>query len=103
MGVQGMIGTEYHLFPWLSFNVGVQYSSFGYRPESATVTEYKYRGEDKLDELTTSEKEFIFSDSYSSEDNEDEDSPTVMQKLTYTFSNISIRVGARFNILKKEK
>ncbi|NOX85514.1 MAG: hypothetical protein GXO86_06065 [Chlorobi bacterium] len=102
-GIQGMIGGEYHLFDWLSFNVGLQYNSLGYRPESARVTEYKYRGEDKLDELTISEKEWIFSDSYSSKTNNNKNTPTIMDAVTYTFSNIAIHIGARFHIIKKRK
>jgi len=102
LGIQGAIGVEYQLDSWIVLNVGIQYNAFGHRPESATMTEYKYRGEDKLNSLTISEKEFIFSDSYMSADNASEDKPTVMERLTYTYSSMAIRFGVQIIIPNKK-
>ena len=98
IGIQGMIGIDYRLFSWAVINTGVQYSSYGYRPASASFTKYEYRGKDELDDLPVSEKEFIYADSYTSADNDSENKPTVLPSTTYTFNNISIHFGIQFFI-----
>jgi len=65
------------------------------------MTAYKYRGEDRLDNLTISETEFLFSDSYLSTENDSEDKLTVSERYTYTYSSIAIRFGVQFIISKK--
>lgn len=102
LGIQGAIGVEYQLGSLIALNLGIQYNAFGYRPESASTTEYKYRGEDMLNNLTISEKEFIFSDSYMSADNDSEDMPTVKASEIFTYSSFAIRFGVQIIVPNKK-
>jgi opacity protein-like surface antigen len=74
--------------------------SMSYAPQKGKMVEATVGGQDVLENLSTSEKEVEFVDSYfiSNVSNEDRNSPTKDLKQYLPFSNVGLRAGVRINL-----
>jgi len=96
LGFAGALGADF----MLSDNIGL-FAEMGvitqsYAPKKGEITKYTVNGEDKLDEMTTSEREIEFLDSYTyTSGSDDDDSPTKTLKMYFPFSSVGVNVGVR--------
>lgn len=91
-GLQVSVAEDVRIFAECS------YSAVRYVPLAGEYTEYKYRGDDELGELTTSERYHEYVDEYDTRDNESENAPTQSLKRSYSFSKLSFLAGIRINL-----
>jgi len=66
-----------------------------YSPTSSEIIEYRYRGEDRLDELSVNEREFVYVDEYDDQDNQDPDSPSYNLKEHYHLDHMAFSLGLK--------
>ena len=99
LGYTVSVGFEIILAKDLKFFSECSYTAIRYIPTSGEYTEYKYRGKDMLNTLTINERYIEFEDTYYSTENESETSPAKLLKNAYSFSNISLSVGIRLNLI----
>ena len=83
----------------VSFNFGASLVSSNYNPAKGNYTEYTVNGVDAMSTLKTSEKEFVFYDSYNSTIDYNQpivanySSPTAMQAIRFPFSSAGLTFG----------
>lgn len=99
LGYTAGAGFEIILAKDIRFYCELNYSSINVVPQSGKYTMYEYRGNDMMDLLSTSEIEYEYVDEYSSTDNSSENSPTKVLKTPYSFSNVGVIVGLKFNLI----
>lgn len=99
IGITASLGMEFDISDDLSFFTEISYNEIAYIPKSGEITEFKDRGIDELNDLTVSERQVEFVDSYSENENNSDNIPTKMLKETFSFSNIAIMAGFKINLL----
>lgn len=99
VGYTAGAGFEINFANDISFYCELNYTSINVVPQSGKYTKYEYRGNDMMELLSTSEIEYEYVDEYSSTDNSSENSPTKVLKTPYSFSNVGVIVGLKFNLI----
>lgn len=90
-GVEFELSSNIMLVTALQFNMG--YTS----PASSEVTEYSVNGEDRLDDLTTAEKETNYEKEGKIDDFfGDPDEPSMDARMRYDYSSLGLIVGVKF-------
>ncbi len=97
-GITAGLGFEYYLFSSFYLFADVSYNYLKCVPESSKYTKYDYQGEDQLESMTISEKEFDYVNKYSDTDNQNPDKPSKELKASYPFDNIAIQFGLKYNL-----
>ncbi len=97
LGLNAAIGIAFNLNEKMSFFSELNMVNLSYAPEKGQVTEATFNGTDMLPELTTSEKEIEFVDSYTiNYNNPPADSqPTKELKPKLPFGSIGINIGVK--------
>ena len=101
-GLKTAIGFEYYLFNNLYVFAEAQYNNLSASPKKSELTEYKYRGEDRLETLTIRERNFEYVTEFDDTDNANPDKPEKKLPEQFILSNMTIIAGVRFDVnLKK--
>ena len=98
MGFVAGIGFEYYLGENFYAFTDVSYNFLKNVPESSKYTKYNYMGDDQLNTMTISEKEFEYVGSYSETDNINPSKPSKRTFTSYPFDNIAVRLGLKFGL-----
>ncbi len=96
-GVSSSIGSLFKLSDNMSFFGELSMISLSYSPKKGEVIEATYNGTDELQNLTTSEKEVEFVDSYTYNFNSPspDSKPSKELKIKMPFSSIGLNIGVR--------
>ena len=100
LGYSAAIGFDVFVGEGTRFFAECAYTAINYVPISAEYTEYKYMGKDELENLAPGDRYYEFVDEYTTAENDNENTPTKYLKYPFSFSNIGVRVGFVFSILK---
>ncbi len=100
LGLNAAIGANFEISDFMSFFAEVNMVNMSYAPTKGEVTEATYNGVDMLPNLTTSDKEVEFVDSYThSQSSPPSDSqPSEQLKIKYPFGSVGINVGLRIDL-----
>ena len=93
MGFIGAIGYAYALSDNMDLFAEVEYIGMSIKSGSAEFTQYDVNGENHLENMTTSQKEYEFVDEVMDSDNTSSDEPTKMLKQKAPFSSIGLNIG----------
>jgi hypothetical protein len=97
LGFAGALGANYKLNDLLGIFAEVSIITQSWAPKKSELTEFTINGEDKFSELTTSEIETEYENSYSfSSTDDDENSPRKSLKGSLPFSSIGLNLGLSF-------
>lgn len=102
-GISSAFGCDLQPSENLCLFAEANYNYFSSKPTKAEVTEYKYRGEDKLSTLTYQERYFEYVEAFSDNDNADPFKSAKFLIQKYSFNNISMLVGLKFKFSKNSK
>ena len=104
LGYNGGVGIEYEVSKRFSCwaEVGAQFLQV--KQDRKTVDRFfnNMSGQDELDILPVNEREFVFKDGISQEDNMDPNQPSVLIQQAQPFSNFGLQAGLRFRIDNKK-
>ena len=98
VGITSAMGCEYYLFEDFYIFAEGRYSNFNATPRKSELTEYKYRGEDRLETLPVNERKFEYVAEYSDADNINPDKPGKNLISQFALSNITFIAGFRLDI-----
>jgi hypothetical protein len=103
-GVTMAIGGEYELIDDVYLFTEAKYSILNCSPKTSELTEYTYRGENKLETLPYNERNFEYVKAYTDADNTDSNATGKRLLQQYALSNIALVVGLKIDFnLKKQK
>jgi hypothetical protein len=99
LGLSSGVGAMFNLSDKMSFYGELNMVNLSYAPTKGEVTEATYNGADELPDMTTSEKEIEFVDSYTySSSNPPADSqPSKELKQKLPFGSFGVNIGLRIN------
>lgn len=95
MGYSAGAGFEIALASGIKFYGEIDYSQYSITPKKGQYTEYQYRGQGFLDQLTVSEREFEFVEEYEINGTESENEPSKQLFTSYSFSNVGLIAGIK--------
>ncbi|RLD60921.1 MAG: hypothetical protein DRJ05_03670 [Bacteroidetes bacterium] len=100
LGLNAAIGANFEISDFMSFFAEINMVNMSYAPTKGEVTEATYNGVDMLPNLTTSDKEVEFVDSYTRNyENPPSDSqPSQELKTKYPFGSVGVNVGLRIDL-----
>ncbi len=104
LGFNGGIGLAYELNQRFSCFVDIGAQFLQLKQDRKTVDRYvnNISMQDELDLLPVSQREFLYEDGISPEDNQDPNQPTVLIQQMQPFSNFGLQAGLRFRIDNKK-
>lgn len=104
VGAASALGLNFKLSDKLSLNGEFAFIGQSWAPKKGTLTSYTVAGVDQLSQLTTSQKEIDFTDSYSvsSTNPPSSSQPSQSIKQYYPFSSWGINVGIHITLGKSE-
>lgn len=91
----GAFGIEFSRNRILNIFAEAQFNYQNFKPKTGKCIKYTYQGDDKLNDLPISAKEFDFVDSYDTADNDD-NKRGKFTKETHSLSSYSISIGFRY-------
>jgi len=91
-------GFEITMLQNLFFFTEIYYLQLNYSPKNAEITEYIVNGENTLNDLTTNERYLEFVESYSSNDNLNDNTPYKKLKTKESFSQLGFLLGFKFHL-----
>jgi len=97
IGITAGLGVIIDINDKMSFFTELNTLNMSYAPTKGRLTEVTYNGQNLLDFMSTSEKEFEFVDKLSSSDDESDSKPGKQLKTYYPFSNIGINLGMQIS------
>jgi hypothetical protein len=97
-GFSSAIGSDYKLNDKVSFFGEITAVNMSYAPSYGKAVEASYNGVDALRDMTTSEKEFEFYDSYTEVLNPPDSEPTAALKQKYPFGSIGLNIGLKIQL-----
>lgn len=99
LGAYGAFGMNYKIFKNLSLNGEVNISMSSLFTESMEFKNYIEDGQDKLSEMSISDKQFVCKDSYVLDNNAlvDQNAPSSVQRDYYSYNQIALKLGLRFS------
>jgi len=97
LGADLRIGKGVYLFAEGNF------SGYVFKPTTSEVTEYKFAGDDAMNELTEADIHIEFVDEISATDNTNPDKPSKALARHYNFNTFSILGGLKIDIGKKKQ
>lgn len=103
VGFSAAFGCEFYLFDNVYFFTETKFSNLSCSPKKAKMTEYKYRGEDQLETLTTQARYVEYVDAYNDTENNDPDKPAKLLSCQFSLNNTSVIVGFKVNIDFKKR
>lgn len=95
IGFLSGVGMNIQLMDQLYLCPELDYKLMRYSPTSSEITEYKYRGEDQLDELSVNERKFVYVNEYDDQDNQNPDSPSHELKNYYRLDHMAFNLGLK--------
>ncbi len=98
IGYNATLGTNYKISDKISIFSEFNFLQTSFAPKQMELTEYSYNGESRLSDLSTSQKEFIFLDEYTSNSFNNENEPTKTSKILFPLSNLSLNLGILINL-----
>jgi len=97
IGLNAGVGLSYKLNSHLSLFGEIIMVNLSYAPTNGKITKATYDGTDVLPYYTTSEKETIFVDSYTSDGTSDTTQPAKTLKQKFPFGSIGFNAGLKFS------
>ena len=99
IGAHGAVGVNYKVYKNLALNCEMNLSMSSLISQSMEIKNYIEDGQEKVSELSISDKQVVCKDSYVKDSNAivDPDTPTISTKEYYSFNNISLKLGLRFS------
>jgi hypothetical protein len=92
-------GFELKILEGFLFFTELHYSHLSYTAEKSEITEYTVHGKDALHELSTNERYIEYTDSFTSSENENENTPSKKYKGKDFFSQLGVLAGLKFHLL----
>lgn len=99
-GYEGGIGATFPIIDKLSLRAELTVRSYSFKPKSSEYTRYIINGSDKLDDLTTYQRENVYKDSYTATSTPPQDKPRTSLATPYPASSIGISLGVAYNFPK---
>lgn len=98
LGYTAAVGCDLILTEGIYVFAEAKLTSLSWSPKKGEVTDYAYRGEDRLATLPYNKRNFEYVDSYSDSDNTDADVAGKRLSRTFPLSSIAALVGLRIDI-----
>ena len=96
-GFSGAFGIEFLRDKFLSVFIETNTILMTSSPNNSSCTSMTWNGEDQIEELTESELETVFVESYSDSDNTNENEPSKALSFSQSFSSIGLMAGVRIS------
>jgi hypothetical protein len=99
-GWHGAFGLMFELSKQMSLFTEIQHVNLTYRPTMSVVDEATVDGENQLDDMTTSQKEYEYVDKLTENfsDPIDDSKPTQFTKFSTPWSSFGLNVGIKINV-----
>ena len=97
IGGTAALGCDFDLSDMLALYVEVYYDAMAYAPTKGKMTKYSVNGEDKLETLTTYQKETKFVKDVT-DFKKDDNSPDQQLKNSYPFNNVGLNFGVKIKL-----
>lgn len=96
-GVTGAAGIEINRHKTISLYAEVFSVLMNVSPTKQVCKSKTWNSEDRFETITTSEKEIIFVESYTEEDNQNDNEPTKKLKFNQSFCSIGLQAGVKIH------
>lgn len=105
VGFTSAVGFSYELNDKFDIYLEGSGNFLNIKQDNKGLTSYLNRLQDRetLDELSLNQREFIYADNISAQDNQDPDQPSVLLQQAQPFSNFGLGLGLRFKIGNDKK
>lgn len=98
LGFNMAFGHEIYMYDYVYFFWEINYSNSRYVPLSRELQEYRYEGDNQIDQLTESEIHTEFVDSYSESENQNDNVASKRLKSAYSFGQVGILFGLKIDL-----
>lgn len=95
IGYFGALGVSVKIADNMHFFAEAELINLRMKQKTATLTEFTVNGEDKLETLTTQQKQTVYVDEVTSEDNVKINEPQTVRAQTQNFSSVGLNIGIK--------